>query len=133
MPLADELPSELKTALQSLAEQEGRDPDRYIIDTLQEHVDHRADTPSANSESELLRQISQGLPVATWQRSHELTARRRAETLTPDEQEELIALSDEIEGWNVRRLELLIELSRLRGVPVRVLMEQMGLRPPRDA
>jgi hypothetical protein len=135
MPLTDELPPGLKTALRSLAEQAGRDPDSYIIDTLQEHVEHRsgASLHLTETETDLLRQISQGLPSATWQLYHELTAKRRAETLTPEEHSKLIGLSDEVEAWNVRRLELLIELSRRRGVPVPVLMEQLGLSMPEDA
>jgi hypothetical protein len=81
----------------------------------------------------LLEKINEGLSPETWQRYHELKARRDAATLTPEEHAELIALSDTIEAWNVRRLEFVAELARLRGVPFPLLVRQLGLVPAGDA
>lgn len=58
---------------------------------------------------------------------HHLIARRRDETLTEHEQQELIAISDQIEAANVRRIEHLAALARLRGTTVRELMEELGI------
>jgi hypothetical protein len=58
--------------------------------------------------------LNQGLPPEMWQRYHELLVKRRTETLTPDEQAALIALSDHIEALNARRMARLVELVRLR-------------------
>jgi hypothetical protein len=77
-----------------------------------------------------MQQIGHGLPAETWERYHELVGRRRAETLTPDEQEVLIALSDEIEEWNAQRLRSLIRLAQLRKVALRDLMDELGLTTP---
>ena len=64
---------------------------------------------------------------------HELKGKRDAATLTPDEHAELIALSDTVEAWNVRRLEFVAELARLREVPFPKLVRQLGLVPAADA
>ena len=45
---------------------------------------------------------------------HALVARRKAETLTPGEQTELIALSDRLEEANAQRIGYLAELARVR-------------------
>jgi len=49
-----------------------------------------------------------------WERYHELQAKREAERLTPEEHAERIDLTDQIEGWNVRRLELSQQLAARR-------------------
>jgi hypothetical protein len=84
-------------------------------------------------EVKLLERINEGLSAETWQRYHELKAKRDAATLTPEEHAELIALSDTIEAWNVRRLEFAAELARLREVPFPELVRQLGLVPAADA
>jgi hypothetical protein len=130
-----ELAPELEAALRALAETEGVEPERYALRLVQEGVRHHTACPVRlpREEAILLEQLNQGLAPEMWQRYHELIAKRRAETLTPDEQATLIRMSDEIEAWNVRRLSLLIELARLRNLPVPKLMEDLGLRAPSDA
>src|SRR5437868_11030652 len=130
MTLSIELPADLETALREAAAREGVPPETFVVKTLRESV-HLASAPCLpERDSDLLRRIGEGLPSETWRRYHELQARRRAETLTPVEQEALIALSDEIETWNARRLDLVLQLSRLRGVPLPALMNELGLTSP---
>ena len=82
-------------------------------------------------ETQLLQKINQGLPPAVQQRYDELTAKRRAETLTPEELEELMALIDRIEQADAERVLALTELAQLRNVTVTTLMDQVGIqRPP---
>ncbi len=81
-------------------------------------------------EVELLQKINQGLPIELQQSLSMLTTKRRAETLTPAEQQELLTLIDEIEQRDAKRVEYLAELAQLRNVPLRVLMNQLGIRPP---
>jgi len=50
----------------------------------------------SEKESELLLAINRSLPAATTQRYQELMARRRAETLSPMEHQELLDLTDEV-------------------------------------
>ncbi len=82
------------------------------------------------TEADLLQKINQGLSPELWQRYHDLIDKRRAETLTPNEQADLIALSDQIEEANAQRIGWLIELARLRQTTLEVLMEQLGIRAP---
>jgi hypothetical protein len=81
-------------------------------------------------EADLLQQINQGVPQGMQQRFDELTARRRADVLTPEEHQELLQLIDQIEQLDVKRMEGLAELAQLRKVSLRKLMKQLGLRPP---
>jgi hypothetical protein len=80
-------------------------------------------------EAELLLEINQGLPRATQRRLNQLIEKRRAETISAKELRELKTLTDQIEEADVNRLELLIELSHLRNVPLRKLIKQLGLNP----
>lgn len=84
-------------------------------------------------EAELLMKINQGLPSATQQRLNDLIEKRRAETISAKELRELKKLTDQIETSDANRLELLTELARLRNVPLRKLIKQLGLKPvPHD-
>jgi len=57
-------------------------------------------------------------------------AKRRAETLTTEEHQELLALIDRIEQADAERVQTLAELARLRHVTVTALMAQLGIRRP---
>ena len=84
-------------------------------------------------EAELLFKINQGLPPATQRRLNKLIDKRRADTISAKEVRELKKLTDQIEKSDAKRLELLTELARLRNVPLRKLIKQLGLNPtPHD-
>lgn len=74
--------------------------------------------------------INQGLPDDVQRRFDELVARRQDETLTPDEHQELLHLIDQIEKSDVKRVQYLAELARLRGISLTTLMDQLGIHPP---
>lgn len=82
------------------------------------------------AEAELLLKINQGVPPEIQRRYDELIAKRQAESLTPNEYEELLRLTDEIEKLEARRVEYLVELARLRKTSLTELMKQLGIRPP---
>jgi len=84
-------------------------------------------------ESELLLEINRGLPSAVAERYRELTSRRRAGKLTPEEHQELLRLTDEAEQLQAERIERLAQLARLRGKPLRAVMDELGIRPSPDA
>lgn len=58
-----------------------------------------------------------------------MLAKRDAETLNEEEHAELIALSDKIEEANVRRMEAVAELARVRKVTVPEIATSFGLSP----
>lgn len=129
MSIVIEIKPEIELQLQNEASKEGVDTNGYIVNTLVEHLHRiRLAPPKLNHrESELLRKINLGLPQESWQRYHELLKKRRAETLTANEQAELIAFSDQIEIANARRMEYLVTLAQLRQTPLDVLMTNLGL------
>jgi hypothetical protein len=134
MTLTLEVSPELATALRDMALRAGREPDGYIVDLLENHVQRSAGTSAhlPHEEAELLSRIGEGLPTSTWTRHRELVGKCQDETLTSEEQQELIALSDTIEEWNAERLALVAELAKHRGVPFDELMKTLGLSRPED-
>ena len=81
-------------------------------------------------EAKLLLKINQGISPEVQKRYDELVAKRRAESLTADEYDELLLLTDQIENLEVRRMEYLTELARLRQTSLTKLMEDFGIHPP---
>ncbi len=87
--------------------------------------------PSLSAEeTELLQRINRGLSPAIEQRCRELDARRRADTLTVTEHEELLRLIDQVEAAQVERLSNLVALAEFRGTSLPKLMDDLGLEPP---
>lgn len=83
--------------------------------------------PEGLTEKELLGRIARGWEEVRWARYHELTKKRRAETLSDAEYTELSGLTDEREVLNAERLGYLIALSDLRGIPLDELMKQLDI------
>ena len=84
-------------------------------------------------ESELLLRINQGLPEDAARRDRDLISRRKAGTLSPEEHEELLHLTDQAEVLEAGRLSHLAELARLRHTSLSRLMEELGISPAPDA
>lgn len=82
------------------------------------------------SEAELVQQIRQGLPPDLEQHYRELREKLQAETLTPDEHQELLTLTDTLEQADADRLERLIALAQMRQISLPDLMHQLGIQPP---
>lgn len=80
------------------------------------------------SEGELLEKINQSVPMEVRNRYEELHKKLWDETLTSDEQQGLINLSDHIESVDAERLRWLRCLAQLRSITVDALMDQLGLR-----
>jgi len=128
MGIVLKLAPELETQLRHEAVKKGFDTNEYIVNTLKKHLRRSRPPRQLNhSESKLLEKIHGGLSQESWQRYHQLQAKRRAETLTPHEQAELIALSDQIEIANARRIESLVKLAQLRQTPLEQFMKNWGL------
>jgi len=131
--LTIEITPELESQVRAQAAQQGLGADEYVVTILQEHLRHTQKLDArclSETESRLLQQINEGPSPDLWQRYNKLIAKRQAETLTPDEQAVLIALSDQIEEFNAHRLESLAELARLRQTSVLDLMQQLGIKAP---
>ncbi|HEY85387.1 MAG TPA: STAS/SEC14 domain-containing protein [Chloroflexi bacterium] len=91
----------------------------------------RRKAPSlSKNESELLLKINQGLPLNIQKRFDELVAKRQAETLTPDEHQELLSLTDRIEKSDAMRVEYMAKLANFRGISLSALMKDLDIRSP---
>lgn len=84
------------------------------------------------TEADLFAIVNEGRPEAEQQRFAELKGRLRAKTMTPEEQAEFLQITDQRERQNVRRIEALAALAQHRGVPLRQLMDQLGIKAPAD-
>jgi hypothetical protein len=132
MTITLEIAPELEERLRQRAERAGLAPDGYVLKLLEEQIGNGQKLPShlPPEESRLLQEINRGLPTETWERYDALKKKRDAATLTPAEYQELLRLTDEVELWNSRRLELVLALAQLRQVPLRAMMDALGLIPP---
>jgi hypothetical protein len=131
MSITVNMAPELEKRLRVEAAKVGLDPGTYIVYTLEERLAVQEEVPRlSKAETDLLQNINLGLSQENWVRYHELKAKRDDETLTSEEQSELIALADEIERANVKRVKYLVELSRLRNVPLEKLMSDLGIQTP---
>ena len=134
MSITIDVAPDMEQQLRQAAAQAGLAPETYIIELLRERLSqsHRRannERRISPSETELLLQINQSLSGITWARYHELVAKRKAETLTKNEQQELIDLTDQIEIANAQRISYLVELAQLRKTPLDALMNELGLKP----
>ena len=82
------------------------------------------------AQSELLTKINKGIPEEIQGRYNELIHKRNEKTLTDEEYEELLRLTDQIELIDAKRLEYLTELATLRNKPLVLLMDELGIKPP---
>ncbi len=134
MAIVIELAPELESQIRQAAAQSGLSPDTYILESVQARL-HAAPAPFTrakrlpDAEADLLQKINQSLSQISWLRYRELLAKRQAETLTPTEQVELIAFSDQIEEANVQRMTYVAALAQLRKTTMPTLMKELGLQP----
>ncbi len=101
---------------------------RFVEDVLRVRANHERGNLSV-AESELLAQINQPVPADMQRRYDELLARRDARTLSTDEQQELLRLTDQVELLEAERMKRLIELAQLRQVSLDEVFQQLGLPP----
>lgn len=84
-------------------------------------------------EAALLLHINNRLPETVQRRYDALIAKRDAETLSKVEYDELAQLTQQVEAFDVARVEALSKLATCRGVTLAELMHQLGMAPSADA
>ena len=80
-------------------------------------------------ESELLLKINDTLDKDIQRRYQLLINKREDESLTENEYQELLALTDEVEKYQAQRLKYLAELSILQGCSLSKLINKLGIIP----
>ena len=81
----------------------------------------------SEKETMLLQNINKGLPQEMRKRFAELDRKRKAEKLSPLEQEELVKLTDRIEDFNAERIGFMAQLALLKGVSMTELVKEFEL------
>jgi hypothetical protein len=93
-------------------------------------VQTKRKVPSLSKEqSLLLQQINQSIPKNLQERYDLLITKRRADTPTDVEYQELLELSDRIEAMDVKRLEHLSKLAKLRQISLTALIQELQVQP----
>jgi len=136
MPLTIEFTQELEAKVRREAESTRLDAAEFVLMTVRDRLERHSgeSVPHlSRRETTLLEEINEGMPQHRWQAYHGLLAKRRAEALTPSEQQALIQFSDEIEERNARRLEKVAELARVRGTTLEALARELGIDAPTHA
>lgn len=86
-----------------------------------------------HEEAELLLRINGRLPEDLERRYNALLVKRDAETLSEAEYAELLHYTQQVEAFDVARLEALSTLASRRGVTLTELMHQLDLTASTDA
>jgi hypothetical protein len=136
MTITLELPPELEKGLKEAAAKAGSEPIGFVTKAVQEHLSKTEGVSNphlSKYESDLLLAINQSFNRVHWQHYFELIDKRDAETITMDELNELIGITNGIEEANAKRLQFLIELAQLRNTTLDKLMDKLDLRPARHA
>jgi len=138
MTLVLNLEPELETAIQAEAHRKGVNEADLVLTTLRNRFrDSNVDSlpgSLSKTESDLLVRINSAVPETVWNEYDILNAKRKSETLSEVEQKRLIELSDEIDEVHFDRIAAASDLAELRSVPLKQLMQELGIRPrSRDA
>jgi len=129
-----ELVPELEKQIKEAAAKAGLSVDAYILESVTQRLPVKRPQKNGIShlskqESDLLQKINQSLAQIEWLRYRELIKKRQAETLTAAEQQALIALSDQIEQANAKRIGYVAELAAVRKTTLPALIKELGLKP----
>ena len=117
--------------LREKAVKKGIGINQFISQFIENTFGYDSPKPASVSEHEaqLLQQVNLDIPSEKWILYLNLKEKRQKKTLSAIEHQELLDLINDVEAANARRIAVLAELAQLRNVPIRVLMEQLGLTP----
>ena len=84
----------------------------------------------SNAEASLLLEINQGLPADDMARYETLIVKRDEERLSPQEYDELLCLTQQLEALQANRVGYLAKLAEIRSIPLTQLVDDLGIRTP---
>ena len=124
-----QIPLPFDTLLKNLPQLTAQELTQLVQHAARLQAQRRAPSLS-QAETDLLLNISRcAILPATQQRCAELTRKQRIQGLVEQERDELMALVDEIEEVNARRMGYLVELAHIRQISVDELMQRLEIRP----
>lgn len=100
--------------------------DKFVAEAIALRATRQADSLPAK-ESELLLKINRGIPPKIQKRFDELIAKREDATLTPEEHQELLRLTNQIEKADAKRIQLIAELAKVRKKTFDEVIEELGI------
>jgi hypothetical protein len=103
--------------------------EQFIFRVFALHVQRKAPR-LPNREFELLFKANQNIPDDIQIRFDELIAKRQAETLTTNEYQQLLQLTEQIEKFEAIRIENMAELAQLRQTSLTHLMKELNIQSP---
>jgi len=103
--------------------------EKFLLRIFALHVQRQAPR-LPNHEFELLFKAHQNIPDDIQIRYDELIAKRQAETLTTDEYQQLLQLTEQIEKFEAIRVETMAELAQLRQTSLTHLMKELNIQAP---
>jgi len=118
-----------RALLRAVAQLQPTELDAFVAAVLALQAE-RAGPAASAAEAALLQTIRRPQPTELSRRCRELTARRRAATLTAEEHDELLRLTDTIEIGDAARVQALGQLAHLRGKTLAEITAELGLQVP---
>ena len=91
---------------------------------------HRQAPRLTEAESELLLTINQGPSNEFREELNCLVLKRQSLKIKDSELTQLIEMTEQMELWNVKRIQALIKLGKIRGRSLPEMMGDLGINPP---
>jgi hypothetical protein len=131
MSIVIQVNTALEQRLRASALQKGVEVGQYIGSFLEHLFPSQITAPIVvpDREALLLQQINLDIQPEQWQLYLKLKVKRKKTKLSKNQQIQFIQLCEAIENANVKRMTVLAELALLKKVPIRLLMQQLGLAP----
>ncbi len=122
-----EIKSGIEEILNKVSKWEAPDVER-LLNQMGSLLARKKTQHLSEKETALLLKINEPFPPTVRERYAELHDKLQVENISAVEHEELLKLVDIMEARNAEWLQALIELARLRGLPLRDLMKQLGIK-----
>jgi hypothetical protein len=118
--------AELLRTVEQLPSQE---LDEFVMQVLQVQTDRQ--TPNlTEAETDLLLIINQGPSIQFREELNHLVLKRQSLEISDSELTQLIAMTEQMELWNVDRIQALIKLGQLRSRSLPEIMQDLEIHPP---
>lgn len=111
--------------LNAVAQMPESEFNRFVAKAKKLRTNHKNST----KEIELIHKINTVFENFPRQRYDELNAKFEAETLTEDEYQEILKLSDKSEILSAERLRYILELAKLRHQTLEEAFKSLGIKP----
>ncbi len=115
--------------LQTVEQLPSQELDEFVMQVLQVRA-HRQTPNLTEAESELFSIINQGPSNEFREELNHLVLKRQSLEISEPELAQLIEMTEQMELWNVERIQALVKLGELRNRSLSEIMQDLGLNPP---